>query len=88
MSSEEVRRLTVKHAIVNRIIQLCKERMIAPNELGNRAGLNPSTIYSILGPKSKSPEVATIKKLCDALEITLGEFFSTPEFDALEQEIK
>ena len=29
----------------------------------------------------------TIKKLCDGLEITLGEFFSTPEFDALEQEI-
>ena len=30
----------------------------------------------------------TIKKLCDGLGITLGEFFSTPEFDALEQEIK
>lgn len=30
----------------------------------------------------------TIKKMCDALEITLGEFFSTPEFDALEQEIQ
>jgi hypothetical protein len=30
----------------------------------------------------------TSKKLCDGLGITLGEFFSTPEFDALEQEIK
>ncbi len=30
----------------------------------------------------------TIKMICDGLEITLGEFFSTPEFDALEQEIK
>ena len=27
-------------------------------------------------------------ELCDGFEITLGEFFSTPEFDALEQEIK
>ncbi len=80
--------MTIKQAIAERIIQLCKERGIAPNELGNMAGINPSTIYSILGSKSKSPEVATIKKLCDALEITLGEFFSTPEFDALEQEIK
>ena len=26
--------------------------------------------------------------LCDGLGITLGEFFSTPEFDSLEQEIK
>jgi len=32
--------------------------------------------------------VATIKKLCDALDMTLGEFFTTPEFDELEQEIK
>ena len=27
-------------------------------------------------------------KLCDGLDITLGDFFSTPEFDTLEQEIK
>lgn len=32
-------------------------------------------------------DTVTIKKLCDGFEITLGEFFSTPEFDALEQEI-
>ena len=30
----------------------------------------------------------TIKMICDGLDITLGEFFSTPEFDALEQEIE
>ena len=29
-----------------------------------------------------------IKKICDGLEITLGEFFSVPEFDGLEQEIR
>ena len=29
-----------------------------------------------------------IKKLCDGLGITLGEFFSATEFDALEQEIQ
>ena len=32
--------------------------------------------------------IVTIKKLCDGLDITLGDFFSTPEFDTLEQEIK
>lgn len=32
--------------------------------------------------------ITTIKKFCDGLGITLGEFFSTPEFDDLEQEIK
>jgi hypothetical protein len=31
--------------------------------------------------------INTIKKLCDGLNITLGEFFGIPEFDNLEQEI-
>lgn len=80
--------MSIKEVIANRIIILCKERTIAPNELANICGINPSTIYSILGNKSKSPEIATIKKICDGLGITLGEFFSTKEFDELEQEIK
>lgn len=77
-----------KEAIAKRIIQLCNERDIAVNELANISGISPSTVYSILNEKSQNPGAVTIKKLCDGLEITLGEFFSTPEFDALEQEIK
>ena len=77
-----------KQAIANRIIQLCNERNIAINELANISAVAPSTIYSILDQRSQNPGAVTIKKLCDGLEITLGEFFSTPEFDALEQEIK
>jgi hypothetical protein len=34
------------------------------------------------------PLTITIKMICDGLGIALGEFFNTPEFDALEQEIK
>ena len=30
----------------------------------------------------------TIKKLCDGFDISLSEFFTTPEFEELEQEIK
>ena len=30
----------------------------------------------------------TVKMICDGLDITLGEFFSTEEFDCLEQEIQ
>jgi hypothetical protein len=30
----------------------------------------------------------TIKMICDGLDMTLAEFFSSPEFDGLEQEIK
>ena len=80
--------MNTKEAIANRIIQLCDQRNIAINELAGISGISPSTVYSILNEKSQNPGTITIKKLCDGLEITLGEFFSTPEFDALEQEIK
>lgn len=80
--------MNTKEAIANRILQLCEERGIAVNELASMSGVSPSTVYSILNEKSQNPGAVTIKKLCDGLEITLGEFFNTPEFDALEQEIK
>ena len=79
---------SLKEAIAFRITQLCEENSISVYALAIAAGVDKSSIYSILGEKSKSPEVATIKKICDGFEITLGEFFSTPEFDSLEQEIK
>ena len=47
-----------------------------------------SAVKNILYGKSQNPKLLTIKMLCDGLGITLGEFFSTPEFDALEQEIR
>jgi transcriptional regulator with XRE-family HTH domain len=80
--------MSTKEAIANRILQLCEERNIAINELASISGVSPSTVYSILNEKSKNPGAITLKKLCDGLDITLGKFFSTPEFDALEQEIK
>ena len=51
-------------------------------ELCRQRGITPN------GLATTSAGAVTIKKLCDGFEITLGEFFSTPEFDALEQEIK
>lgn len=75
-------------AVAQRILQLCKARGITPNGLANLSAVPQATIKSILNGESKNPGVVTLKKLCDGFEITLGEFFSTPEFDALEQEIK
>ena len=80
--------MLLKEAIKNRIYELCNSKGLNANSLATLCGVDPSTVYSILGAKSKSPEVASIKKICDGLGITLGEFFSTPEFNTLEQEIK
>ena len=80
--------MDVREAIVHRIRALCRERGITPNGLSNLAGVPQATVKSILNGESRNPGTVTIKKLCDGLDLTLGEFFSTPEFDSLEQEIK
>lgn len=80
--------MSVKDAIVNRFVSICKQRKIKPNELAARSGITPSTVYSMLDDRRRDISILTIKKLCDGLDISLGEFFSSPEFDALEQEIK
>ena len=80
--------MTVKDAVADRFRQICKERNIKPNELANRAGVTPSSVYSMLDPKRREVSVNLVKKLCDGMDMTLGEFFSTPEFDDLEQEIR
>ena len=73
--------------VAERFMELCKERNIKINELAYRSGVTPSTAYSMMDPKRRDISIVTIKKFCDGLEITLGEFFSTAEFDELEQEI-
>ncbi len=80
--------MTVKDAVVERFQQLCTERGIKLNTLATLAGVTPSTVYSMMDTERRELSITTIKKLCDGLEITLGAFFSTPEFDALEQEIR
>lgn len=80
--------MKVKDVVVNRFLSICKQRGMKPNELANISGVTPSTVYSMLDGRRRDISIVTIKKLCDGLEITLGEFFSTPEFDALEQEIQ
>ena len=75
-------------AVRNRILSLCGERGISINKLATLSALPPSSVKNILYGKSQNPKLLTIKMICDGLDITLGEFFATPEFEALEQEIK
>ena len=69
-------------------MDLCAERQITLNELATRSGVTPSTVYSMVDKRRRDVSITVIKKLCDGLEITLGEFFSAPVFDQLEQEIR
>lgn len=80
--------MTVKDAVSDRFTELCRVRGIKANELACLSGVTPSTVYSMLDSRRRDVSITTIKKLCDGLELTLGEFFSAPQFDNLEQEIQ
>ncbi len=80
--------MDTRQAVVNRIVELCKERNITPNALSYRAAVPQSTIKSILNDESLNPGIVTIKKLCDGLEISLSYFFNADVFSHLEQELK
>ena len=74
-------------AVKTRILRLCDERNMSINKLATVCALPPSSIKNILYGKSCNPKLLTIKMICDGLDITLSDFFSTPEFDSLDQEV-
>lgn len=78
----------VKDSVAKRIRGLCAEKGIKLNELANRCGITPSTLYSLMDSNRRNVSIVTIKIICDGLDITLGDFFSTEEFDNLTQEIE
>ena len=71
-----------------RILELCAEHNITINKLSTICGLTQSTLNNIVGKRNNSTTVSTIKKICDGLEISIHDFFRSPVFDNLEQEIK
>ena len=80
--------MNIQKAIAMRIRQLCNEKGFTANGIAVHSAVHQATVKSILNGESKNPQIATIKKLCDGFGITLEEFFATPEFNNLEQEIK
>ena len=80
--------MNVKDAVAERFSNICRERNIKINELANLSGVTPSTAYSMMDKSRRDISITTIKKFCDGLDITLGEFFSCELFDSLDWEIK
>ena len=80
--------MNVKDAVAKRFASICRERNIKINELANISGVTPSTAYSMMDKNRRDISITTIKKFCDGLDITLGEFFSCEVFDNLDWEIK
>ncbi len=79
--------MNVSEAVAKRITELCKQNSITVNKLSTMSAVTQSTVNDIVNGKAKNIGIVTIKKLCDGLQISLIEFFDTPYFAELEQEI-
>ncbi len=63
------------NAINQRIVTLCKEKGYTWYRLSALSGIPVSTIVSIIN-RNNAPTIPTLQKLCDALGLTLSQFFS------------
>lgn len=80
--------MTITEAVKKRFEELCYQKNINFCKLASLSGVPYTTVKSIFYNQSKNPGIATIKKLCDGLDITITEFFNTEYFKSLEQEIR
>ena len=80
--------MNICQAVIKRIEELCKERNLTINALSNLSGVTQSTVSDIVSGNTYNAGIATIKKLCDGLGISVRDFFNSDLFADLEQEIK
>ena len=80
--------MNISEATRLRILELCRERGITVNKLSTICGLTQSTLNNLMHRQNSSPTVSTVKKICDGLEITMKDFFTSSIFDQTEQEIE
>lgn len=78
--------MKLEEAITKRIYALCEQNSITPNKLATLSGLPAGSIKSIFYGKSKNPGTRTILDMCQALNITLFDFFNDDMFKELELE--
>ena len=79
--------MTIGDAVRERIIELCRINDITINKLSNISGVTQSTVNNIVCGRNNSTAISTIKKLCDGLDISIQDFFDSPVFNNLDQEI-
>jgi len=80
--------MNIGEAVRLRILDLCQKNGLTVNKLSNLCGITQSTLNNIVGGRNNSTTISTIKKICDGIDISIREFFESPLFDELEQEIK
>ena len=75
----------IEDAVKQRICDLCAERNITINALSVQAGMPRSTLKNIMQGTSKNTGIVTLQLICDALGITIIDFFTDDLFRNIDQ---
>ena len=73
--------MKLSNAIKQRIINLINEREITVSKLSTLAGISRSTLSKFLSGKRKYLHIEIIECICEALNISLKDFFDDPLFN-------
>ena len=79
--------MKLEEAITKRIYALCDDRDITPNKLATLAGMPAGSLKSIFYGKSKNTGARTILDICQALDISLYDFFNDDLFKDKDLEV-
>ena len=80
--------MNIGEAAKERVLELSRERNLSINKLCNISGITQSTVNNFISGRNPSITLSTLKKLCDGLDITVLDFFTSELFENLEQEVK
>lgn len=73
--------MKLNEAVSKRITELCNDRGLTQYALHRLSGVPQSTISTIINCKFPGMKLQVIYELCEGLEISLTEFFSSPLFE-------
>lgn len=66
----------MKNKVIMRILELCEERDISIYRLAQLSDISKTTLNNTIA-EDRMPTIPTIEKVCDGLDITLAQFFSS-----------
>ena len=72
--------MTVGEAIAKRIDEYIFARGITLYRLAKEAGIPVATLQNLYRGHTKSPTITVVLKICNVLNLTVGEFFNSELF--------
>ena len=76
--------MTIGKATAKRIDEYLFSKGISLYRLSRDSGIPIATLQNLYRGHTKSPTLAVVYKLCDALQITVQEFLDSPLFNNVE----